>query len=294
MVPGDDGFFQHPNVSHMDFDEYPEFISDPFAFIVEKMHPRVFGILRDDPKYGYIRMQLAAGVTAAQSAGMRPKLIEQFQRSSSAVPVGTANAPFDYIADYIRSFSDIVIDMRRKPQWVLDACEGALALQTEELKKIKKPAGSIIPTINTALHMAPYLKPKDFEKFWWPGFKTLAETMLGLGLHPVVFAEQNWDPHFEAFNDIKGHLHISFESTDPQLAADKLGKQHHMSHFYPSGLFRSASAEECIDEAKRLLDILAPGGRYIFAPNRPLIRKGDGDVRKVAEVAEFVREYGVY
>ena len=32
MVPGDDGFLQHPNLAPMEFEEYPEFIKDPFNF----------------------------------------------------------------------------------------------------------------------------------------------------------------------------------------------------------------------------------------------------------------------
>ena len=41
MVPGADGFFQHPDIAPMEMEEYPEFNEDPLAFIVDKVIPRV-------------------------------------------------------------------------------------------------------------------------------------------------------------------------------------------------------------------------------------------------------------
>ena len=131
MVPGDDGFIQHPNLSPMELDEYPEFIEDPLKFIVEKIHPRVFGLIEDDPEYGQLKISIARNILAQQYQGLGPNLTDKYERANVQVAPIILWAPLDFIADYIRNFSNILTDIRRKPQWVLDACEAACCLFAE-------------------------------------------------------------------------------------------------------------------------------------------------------------------
>ena len=63
---------------------------------------------------------------------------------------------------------------------------------------------------------------------------------------------------------------------------------------YPSTILREGTKQQCIDKAKEYLDILMPGGNYIFSPQKSPLRKNDINVENVQAVIACVREYGVY
>ncbi len=294
MVPGDDGFFQHPNISPMQDDEYPEFIKDPLSFIVNKIQPRVFGILEDDPKLGQVKINIARSVVASKFIGVGERLAEKYERSTVQAMSLLIWAPFDFLADYIRNFSSVLIDIRRNPSGVLDACEAILKYELEQVDMLPKPRDGTIPIVTLPLHMAPFMKPKDFEKFYWPTFKKLIAGIQERGYKASIYCEQNWDAHLDALNDLPGKVQIGFESSDPKLVAQKVTTRHMFSHFYPTGVLRNGTKEECIDKAKEILDILAPGGNYIFTANKVFLRASDVVMDNVQAVVEFVNEYGKY
>ena len=294
MVPGADGFFQHPDLAPMEFDEYPEFISDTLGFIVDKIQPRVFEIVEQDPQLGHVKLKIAREATAAQFAGMAPKLIQKHQRASVARPHKILWAPFDFIADYIRSFSTILIDIRRNPQWVTDACEAVCDFQIKQLDALSGPLPGEISLISVPLHMAPFMRPKDVQKFWWPTFRRFITAVHQRGYMPSVFCEENWDAHLELLDDIEKRTLFSFETSDQKMIALKVPSRHIISHSYPTTLLRNGTKQQCIDTAKETVDNLAGNGNYIFSPNKSMIRGKDINISNIQAVIEFLKEYGKY
>lgn len=294
MVPGTDGFFQHPNIAPMEFNEYPEFIDDPLKFIVEKIQPRVFGILQDDPVYGQLKISIARSVLSSKFFGLGPNLTEKHQRSDVVTTPILLWAPFDFIADYIRSFSTILTDLRRNPEWVVAACEAACDFQLKQVEMLPKPNPNKINTIAMPLHMAPYMKPSDFEKFYWPSYRRAVEGFQKLGYKVSTYAEEDWTPHLEAFNDLPGRCCIAFEYPHPLDVVKRVSSRHIFSTMYPSSLLREGTKQQCIDKAKEYLDILMPNGNYIFSPQKVPLRKNDVRMENLQSVIEFVREYGKY
>ncbi|HHX75117.1 MAG TPA: hypothetical protein GX699_09470 [Firmicutes bacterium] len=292
MQPGADGFFQHPNIAPMEFDEYPEFIKDPFEFIVNKIQPRVFGILQDDPVLGHVKLKIARDVVASKFAGMRERLVQKYQRADALTPCNMLWAPFDFIADYIRSFSTILVDMKRRPQWVLDACDAVLEYEIRQIKNT--PRRGKIPVIAFPLHMPPFMRPAEMEKFWWPSFKKLIIATQEAGFMPSIYCEQNWDNYLDMLNDLPGTLIIGFEASNLKLVAKKVTTRHIFTNGFPSILLKTGTKEECVDAAKRVIDDIAGGGNYIFAINKPAIRGNDFQVENLQAVIECLKEYGKY
>ncbi|MCR3922010.1 MAG: uroporphyrinogen decarboxylase [Firmicutes bacterium] len=292
MVPGSDGFFQHPDISPLELEEYPEFIKDPFEFITNKIQPRVFGMLQDDPVFGHVKIKIARDVVASKFAGMGAKLTEKYQRANVLAPGALLWAPYDFIADYIRSFSKISTDIKRKPQWVLDACEAVLEYEIRQIKNT--PLRGEIPTIGYPLHMPPFMRPKEVEKFWWPTFKKLIVATQEAGFLPSIFCEANWDAHLDLLNDLPGRVILSFETSDQKLIAQKVSTRHIYSHGYPAVLLKTGTKQQCIDEAKSTLDNLAGAGNYIFSPNKAAIRGTDFKTENLQAVIEFLKDYGKY
>ena len=56
-----------------------------------------------------------------------------------------------------------------------------------------------------------------------------------------------------------------------------------------------ASDEECIAAAKKMVDELAPGGRFIFCTgDKVLLSASDAKAENIRAVNEFVHGYGLY
>ena len=87
---------------------------------------------------------------------------------------------------------------------------------------------------------------------------------------------------------------MQFEFTDAALAKEKLGKDQIICGFYPITLMKSATEEECCDEAKKLLDLCAPGGNFIFKTDKNPILLADAKPENMQAVIRTVKEYGKY
>ena len=293
MVPQSNGFFQHPNITAIELDEMPEFSKDPFKYIVETIQPRVFGILEDDPVYGQLKINIARDVIAKEYLG-KPSLTDVYERQNVCTTRILQWAPYDFIADYIRSFSTILTDMRRKPQWVLDACEAVADFEIKQMEMQRGPDPGKITIVSMPLHMAPYMRTKDVEKFYFPTYYKVVKAFQDLGFSVSTYAEEDWTPHLEIISELPGRCRLQFEKPTPQDVVDKVSNKHIFATLYPSSIFRTGTVQECVDKAKEYLDVLMPNGNYIFSPNKGMLRKNDVKVENVQAVIECVREYGKY
>lgn len=200
-------------------------------------------------------------------------------------------APFDQVADQFRSFSGISTDIRRYPEKVIAACEAVLPMM---LKAGIRPDSSVSRKTFIPLHMAPYMREKDFEKFYWPTFKKLVDGLSEAGAGVLLFVEHDWTRFLDYLNELPKGVHMMFEYGDPKVIKEKVGKKHIISGLYPLTLLAQGTKQECIDKAKELIDILAPGGNYVFSFDKVALNLKDANPENLIAVNEFVREYAVY
>jgi uroporphyrinogen-III decarboxylase len=297
MQQGADGFFQHPDIAPMDFSEYEEYSKDPFTFFVEKIHPRVFEVFNEEyPELAHLKIRIARQIVSGQFAGMADKLREKHQKESVMLNVNLLWAPFDLIADYVRSFTTILMDMKRAPQKVLDACDATADYHIAQIKASPKPVPGRITTINYPLHMAPYMSTKDVEKFYWPSFRKVIQATIDNGYIPTIFFEADWTNHMHLLADLPtgGPMYVSFEDTKRDLINKYVPKNVIRGRSYPFVLLRTGTKQECVDEAKKVLDLMARDGNFIFSPDKGVIRANDLNIENFKAVIETVKEYGKY
>ena len=60
------------------------------------------------------------------------------------------------------------------------------------------------------------------------------------------------------------------------------------------GVLKTGTEQECLDKAKEIVDILAPGGKYIFTLDKNLLTIRDINPENLKTVLRFVKEYAVY
>jgi len=294
-VMGSNGFIQHPEVTGMEVDEYDEFIESPYDCMLEKIMPRLYPELDTDPVSRSLVFAKAfkAYYDYMEAYGkLDANLIQKY--GYYAPPAGSMSvvfAPFDFMADFLRGFKGISMDVRRCPEKIMAACEAVLPVQ---IKRGMPPRPSKFGQTFIPLHMAPYLRTSDFEKLYWPTFSKLVHALAEAGQSCRIFCEHDWMRYLDYLYELPENTSLYFEFGDPALVKEKLGKKHILSGFYPLTYLKTASKEQCIDKAKELLDILAPGGKYIFEFDKSPVSLDSVNVQNYTAVLKYVSENSKY
>lgn len=142
--------------------------------------------------------------------------------------------------------------------------------------------------------MAPYMREKDFLKFYWPTFKAYVEGLNAAGAGANLFVEEDWSRYLDYLNELPENTLMVFEYGDSKEIKAKVGSRHIVSGLYPIGLLKSGTEQACIDKAKELIDIFAPDGGYIFGFDKAILRLNDINPANLKAVFNFVHEYGIY
>jgi hypothetical protein len=222
---------------------------------------------------------------------IRAKMIAKYGFATMGAVL--TEAPFDFMSDFLRSFKGISGDVRRYPDKVAAACEAVLPLM---IKKGTLPNPSLLGYTFIPLHMAPYLRDKDFAALYWPTFKKLVETLAGMGQNVQLFVEHDWTRYLDYLYELPANTIMRFEYGDAKLVKEKLGKKHIISGFYPVTMLQTATKQQCVDKAKELFDILAPGGRYWWQADKSIINMEANSpvAENLRAVLEYVHESGTY
>jgi hypothetical protein len=277
-------------------EDYDYLIEKPYDCLLERVIPRQYKAFNlNDPvntAISFAKSILAYNNDFMQAGMVIGKLTEKYGYYPGGLFAGGfTGAPFDFLADQLRSFKGISMDIRRMPEKVKEACDALYPIV------FKKGLPSKISNYNTVfipLHMPPFMREKDFAELWWPSFKRMLDEYASMGIHCFLFCEHDWTRYLDYLYELPTDTVLWFEYGDPKLIKEKLGKKHIITGLYPVMNLKTKSKEECVAEAKRYIDALAPGGKYIFGFDKNPLLLTDINVENLCAVAETVRDYGVY
>jgi hypothetical protein len=294
-VMSETGFMQHPEISTMRDDEYDEFIAGPYDFIIEKVLPRLFPKMTDNPSRAMLvlHMALKAKEDAMKQYGaIYGRLAEKYGfYSMSGAYASRSLAPLDLIADHPRGFTEMSKDLKRRGDKVLAASEAVVPMLVAYAKPLKS---SHLGSAFMPGHMPTFMRTKEFEKYYYPSFSKLIHATAENGQAFKIFCEDDWTRYYDYLLDLPQGTRLIFEYGDPQLAKDKLGKKHVLTGFYPITLLKTGTKEQCVDKAKELIDILAPGGNYYFGFDKTILTLSSINLENLYAVIDYVHDNGVY
>lgn len=289
------GFMQHPEISTMEATEYDEFISDPYAFMVDKVLERLYPEMQGDKSKALLVFYMgitAKNQTMAKYGQIYQKVSEKFGfYSFPAIHNSRSLAPLDFFSDYPRGFTGITKDIKRCPQKVLDATEAVLPMLVKYAKPIQP---SYLGSAFMPGHMPTFMRTSEFEKFYYPSFSKLIHATAENGQQFKVFCEDNWTRYVDYLQELPQGTRLMCEYGDPQVFKDKLGKKMVLTGFYPLTLLKTGTKEQCVDKAKELLDILAPGGNYYFGFDKTILTLSSLKLENLYAVLDYVYENGKY
>ena len=274
---------------YMEAEEYPELISDFTGFMLRKYIPRAFpglaglssinfvpsivlstkplaGLYSDGALETYDKLrEIAVHDAMANNATM--KLISDL--AEIGVPAmfsGAGEAPFDIISDYYRGTIGTFHDLINCPDMIEKACDMFADIQIASFERFRG-ANMPVKRVFFPLHkgMDGFMSPQQYQTLYWEPMKKVINALVDLDVTPVLFAEGPYNSRLEYLADVpKGKVVYLFETIDIVKAKQILGGVACISGNFPVNLLEYGTKERVIDETKRLIDICAPGGGYIF------------------------------
>lgn len=106
--------------------------------------------------------------------------------------------------------------------------------------------------------------------------------------------ENDFTRYLDYMQELPEGCQLMAEFGDPKVFKEKLGSKFVLTGFYPLSLLKAGTLQQVKDKAKEIIDVLAPGGNYIFSLDKSLLRANDADINLYKELLNFVKEYGVY
>ncbi len=282
--------FQHLDHEFLHDDEYDEFIADPTHVILTKILPRKYenlaGLRKLYLRESYDSNQLndlaafadpdvVKALRALEDAGRATqKRAEQMAYIRSVIAEegfstycqgGAYVIPFDGFADSIRGILRTVEDIYEYPEELQAVIDKLTLLNAERMIKGYKAKG--VKRVFIPLHCGvdEFMSPESYEKFYWPNLKKCIMMIIENDMTPVCFCEGNYNTRLETISDVpKGKVVYMFEKVDIKRAKETVGKVACICGSVPNALLAFGTKEQVIDETKRQLDILAPGGGFIM------------------------------
>ena len=280
--------FQVTDASYLSEDEYDELIKDPSHYFMTKLYPRRHAKLQAlsrmswknviefghyagmaqfaDPDVRQALLTLmAAGDQAAQWLADQNELCQT--ALAYETPLGCIlgqNAPYDMLADGIRGYLDVPMDLFEIPEKVLAAIDVMTDMALENVEGI---AAAGMDYCFMPLHGGTddFMSYDTYMEYYLPSLRKVIEKELELGITPYIFFEGKYHTRLEILRDEfpKGIIAM-FEQIDIAKAKKVLGDHMCICGNLAGATLAYGKPEEVIEETKKMLDICAPGGGFIM------------------------------
>jgi hypothetical protein len=310
--------FQYIEAEYMKADEYDDLIRDPSDFWFRTYLPRVFGIFEPFRTFQamtdmveVVSIDQLSHLASARTQETLLKLVEigrEYQRMMQILSpsAGTAaasgfpsfasgiwaKAPFDTLGDTLRGTAEIMKDMYRRPDKVVEACDKIADLTISSILKSFRMPQTLL--VNYPLHKGAdgWMSQKQFETFYRPSLKKVMDACIKEGLIQYLFAEGSFNSRLEPFLEFpKASICWLFDQTDIFRAKLILGEKFCIRGNVPASLLTTGKSSDVKNYCRRLIENCGKGGGYVLASGCTAENPKLENLRAMVEAA---REYGVY
>jgi uroporphyrinogen-III decarboxylase len=317
---GPDNGLQAVEIESMREDEYDLFLGSPADYLIRHHLPRVqggLGFLSALPPLsgtGWLEPWAAQNLAVFLTEPKIKEAIKNLQKAGREIRKWRSKAkafdrllldfgipqlfqsavmpPFDVISNMVRGMKGTMLDMYRRPDKLLAACE--FILNQSLGKPLGKPNeyGNLRVFMTNTRGSDEFMSMKQFDTFYWPSFKKLVMKLIERGATPCIFFEGNFTSRLEHLLEFpKGKMLVRLDKTDIFRAKDVLKDHLCIEGNVPASLLQMGSVQEVKDYCKKLIDVVGKGGGYILGP-----RSSTDEVKpeNLKAMIEFTKEYGRY
>jgi hypothetical protein len=312
--------YQFIEGEYMKEDEYDMFLNDPSGFMLRRYLPRVYGALMPlaklppldsmfmglegltplfaSPEFQKMAKHLAKAGRHVQefrkSIGDANEELAQlgfppFARFASG---GVGGAPFDTVTSFLRGMKGSMLDMYRRPDELLRACDVILERRIACAIPADPNAKDYPPRVGMPLWRGDpvFMSEAQFKKFYWPGLKKSLQTHVDLGYVPVPFFEAAFGDRLECLLELpKGKILASIEAVDAVRAKGILADHTSLLVRCPNTckLWSLGQLESFI---KDLIDKCGKNGGLIIVTKMP----DKARIEDMQAMLQSIKEHGRY
>ncbi|NLX21726.1 MAG: hypothetical protein GXY55_08645 [Phycisphaerae bacterium] len=300
-VPADTGFqYREPSEgdAFMRPDEYDALIEDPTGFLFNVWLPRVSADVQPIGAPSTFRNNLSflkGGMAMLSYFGGFGTQAARLRAESGTVSAiaGILKAPFDILADKLRGYVGLSMDLFERPDKVLAACEALMPHLLHVALSGADPEKNVPITIWMHRGCVPFISFEQFRKFYWATLKPIIQEIWARGHQVLFYAEGDWNRHLDAFAELPdGSIIYHADKGDIFEIHKAIGHKFCLSGGIPNWLLAYRTPDDVRACCKRIIDEVAPDGGYIM--DASAIIQNDAKVENVRALTDFTREYGVY
>lgn len=302
--PGRPGTVVSPYSSHqiierelMMPEEYPEMLNDFSGFMLRKYVPRAYKNLTGtaglhliptvvlntgmlSPYYSEEAQETfqkiaQIGAEDAKAAAASAKY-SQILAEMGFPPMltGISEAPYDILGDYFRGTMGIFEDITDPDMadYIDKACDMFAEQQIQALQYFRfvdMPVKRVFFPLHKA--MDGFMSDAQYERFYWKPLRKIMMALIDMGVTPYIYTEGPYNTRLKFLADVpKGKVFYHFENVDMAKAKRVLDGTAAICGNLSISRMEFGKKEDIIEETKRLLDVCAPGGGYLFDFNGSL------------------------
>ena len=268
-------------------EELDEYTEDPIKYLRNKVLYRRYPAFRENPKKAVL-----SSIPKMMAFKMKNDSIPKYLRKNVGAPVlVNSNDLMEPALDrYVgwRSFAEGMIDLRRRPEQV----DAALEATYERVTKPAEGKREDFPMAFAPVVSATYLGLKAYDRFFWPWFKKMCDSLIDNGANVMVALEGTWgSAKYERFNEFpKGRIMGFLEGDDMVEAKALIGDNCVICGGLDDILVRDGSPEENIEAVKKIIDACGTKGMMISS-SKCLLSPNDAKAENLKSVNEFIHEY---
>jgi hypothetical protein len=310
--------YRYVEKEYMKADEYQDLIDDPTGFFMNTYFPRIFGALKPLQKmpllppvneipcimpalfpFGDKEVQVAFS-NLAKAGEETIRWRDALRRLNGSImgkgypsfSGGFTKAPFDVIGDTLRGTREVLMDMYRHPDELLEACERITPFMIKSGVTACKANGHIMPFIPLHKGADGFMSDEQFQTFYWPTLRKVIIGLINEGIVPQLLAEGGYNQRLDVISDIpKGKVVWWFDLTDMARAKKTVGRVACIAGNVPLSLLCTATPEDVKAYCKDLIDVAGKDGGFILSSGAGMQGSEPENVRAMID---FSKEYGIY
>ncbi|MFZ5921485.1 MAG: uroporphyrinogen decarboxylase family protein [Chloroflexota bacterium] len=277
---------------HMLGDEYKDFAADPTNFWLKKYLPRVMPALAPlamltelprvsenvdlidlvvpfgtPPFQAMLKALMEAGDELMKMLGIVGQTGGMIAASGfPGMGLNIVKTPFDYLGDTLRGTKGILMDMYRRPNDLLAACEAYVPVLINAI--VSASDRNSAPAALYVLHKGAdaFMSQEQFEKFYWPTWKQVMLALYEEGITSYLFIEGSCNNRLENLAEMpEKSLVCHFDKTDMRRVKEVLSDKFIIAGNVPASLMSAGTTDEVRAYCADLVELYADAPAYIMA-----------------------------
>ncbi|MGL4942003.1 MAG: uroporphyrinogen decarboxylase family protein [Thermoguttaceae bacterium] len=279
-------------------EDYPQLIADPTGFLANVWHPRTTHAIvpPGQPNTFANNVSLLSGMASMKNYFNAYGPHCQRMREETGTPgaiAGILKAPFDIIADKMRGYRALCMDMFTRPKDVIAACDALLPHLLYIAKATSDPSKQVPVGLWMHRGCVPFLSPAQFETFFWPSLKKIICALWEEGIQTLFYAEGEWNPNLKYIKELPAKSIVyHVDRGDIEEVHREVGKKFCLSGGIPNDLLAFGTTSEVKSFVKNVIEKVGRDGGYVV--DASAIMQDDTKIDNLRAMCDAAREFGKY